>query len=72
MSVWKSDESGLWQVDSTLGAMAGNKHAFFGAVFLEDDKQILAYTYNGAMHRWDKETITDPDTNEVTSIKWNP
>jgi len=35
--------------------MAGNKHAFYGAQFLEDDKSILAYTYNGAMHRWDKE-----------------
>jgi hypothetical protein len=30
--------------------MTGNKHAFFGALFLEDDSKILAYTYNGAFH----------------------
>ena len=30
--------------------MTGNKHSFFGATFLEDDEQILAYTYNGAMN----------------------
>jgi len=29
--VWKPDVDGLWSIDSTLGAMAGNKHAFYGA-----------------------------------------
>ena len=48
--IWKPDETGLWSVETTLGAMVGNKHAFFGAKFLEDDKMILAYTYNGAFH----------------------
>eukprot|EP00347_Sterkiella_histriomuscorum_P000283 403376473 len=67
VSVWKSDATGLWQVDSTLGAMAGNKHAFFGAIFMKDDQQILAYTYNGGMNRWDKEQIPESD-----SFKWSP
>lgn len=40
----------IWNVESTLGAMVGNKHAYFGAIFLGDDQKILAYTYNGAMH----------------------
>jgi len=52
--VWKPDETGMWSVDSTLGAMAGNKHAFYGAQFLEDDQQIMAITYNGAFHQWNK------------------
>jgi len=30
--------------------MQGNKHAYYGAQFLTDDQEILAYTFNGAMH----------------------
>jgi WD40 repeat protein len=30
--VWKPDqETGIWSVESTLGAMQGNKHAYYGA-----------------------------------------
>jgi len=30
--IWKPDQqSGVWSVESTLGAMQGNKHAYFGA-----------------------------------------
>jgi hypothetical protein len=32
--------------------MLGNKHAFFGALFSPDQRKVLAYTYNGAMHIW--------------------
>ena len=33
--LWRADEeSEAWNVASTLGAMVGNKHAFFGAIFL--------------------------------------
>ena len=35
--------------------MVGNKHAFFGAIFLSTPRQILAYTYGGAMHQWHQE-----------------
>jgi WD40 repeat protein len=49
--VWQADpETEAWHVQSTLGAMVGNKHAFFGAIFLSTPRQILAYTYGGAMH----------------------
>jgi hypothetical protein len=34
--------------------MQGNKHAYFGADFLSDDQEILAYTFNGAFHQWKK------------------
>ena len=51
--VWKPEaDTGVWSVESTLGAMQGNKHAYFGALFLSDDQEILAYTFNGAMHQW--------------------
>jgi len=53
--VWKPEKAtGVWSVESTLGAMQGNKHAYFGAEFLKDDSEILAYTFNGAMHQWKK------------------
>jgi WD40 repeat protein len=30
--VWKPEqETGIWSVESTLGAMQGNKHAYYGA-----------------------------------------
>lgn len=51
--VWEANgETEAWSVESTLGAMVGNKHAFFGAMYLDDIDQILAYTYGGAMHQW--------------------
>ena len=53
--IWKVDQdSGVWVVETTLGEMSGNKHAYFGAEFLEKYK-IFAYTFNGAFHRWDYE-----------------
>ena len=53
VSLWQADaETEAWSVESTLGAMVGNKHAFFGAAFLSDVNHILAYTYGGAMHQW--------------------
>lgn len=51
--LWTPDvTTGLWSVDSTLGAVVGNKHAYFGADFVESTEKILAYTYNGALHSW--------------------
>lgn len=59
VSLWQADpESEAWSVESTLGAMVGNKHAFFGAMFLESVNNILAYTYGGAMHQWKRSTET--------------
>lgn len=53
--LWKMDKSsGVWLVDTTLGEMSGNKHAFYGAEFLSSES-IFAYTFNGAFHRWDLE-----------------
>lgn len=49
-----------WNVVSTLGAMTGNKHAYFGAQFLDShlnkgERSLLAYTYGGAVHIWSRE-----------------
>ena len=53
--MWKADpETGVWSVESTLGAMQGNKHAYYSSQFISDDKEIIAYTFNGAMHQWKK------------------
>jgi len=50
---WECDTTTeVWSAESTLGALVGNKHAFFGAMFLGSTDQILAYTYGGAMHQW--------------------
>ena len=54
--VWSLD-GGLWSAEAVLGEMSGNKFAYFGAMFLDKScKEILAYTYNGAFHRWLKNT----------------
>jgi hypothetical protein len=50
VALWRADEAGAWSVESTLGALVGNKHAYFGAVYLNDSNHILANTYGGAMH----------------------
>ena len=53
VALWGADLSTeAWSIQSTLGALVGNKHAYFGAVFLNDDNSILAYTYGGALHLW--------------------
>ena len=55
VALWRADEkTETWQIDSTLGALVGNKHAYFGAIFLNDSNNILAYTYGGAMHMWSR------------------
>jgi hypothetical protein len=33
--LWSLNEDDQWSVISTLGAMTGNKHAYFGAQFLD-------------------------------------
>lgn len=55
VALWKADEeTEAWEIESTLGALVGNKHAYFGAIFLQNSKNILAYTYGGAMHQWER------------------
>lgn len=56
MVFWECDQqTEMWSIESTLGALVGNKHAFFGAQFLGSQDHILAYTYGGAMHQWRRE-----------------
>lgn len=78
--VWKPEaDTGVWSVESTLGAMQGNKHAYFGALFLEDDREILAHTFNGAMHQWKKsadgkwvpQLTVKGHFGEVTDLDWD-
>lgn len=77
--VWKPDEeTGVWSADSTLGAMQGNKHAYFGAQFLSDDQEIISYTFNGAMHQWKRvegrwlpQLTVKGHFGEVTDLDWD-
>ena len=79
--VWKPElDTGVWSVESTLGAMQGNKHAYFGALFLSDDQEILAYTFNGAMHQWKRasdggfwqpQLTVKGHFGEVTDLDWD-
>ena len=81
VSLWEADaETEVWSVETNLGAMVGNKHAFFGAMFLGSLDQILAYTYGGAMHQWKKNKETDQwqpsltvkgHFSEVTDMTWD-
>lgn len=64
--------------------MSGNKHAYFGAQFLDglnqDQRTIFAYTYGGAVHIWSKsrEDKWEPKVTvkghfaEVTDLDWDP
>lgn len=66
VSLWVADEAGAWTIESTLGALVGNKHAFFGAIFLDDINHILAYTYGGAMHQWLRDNQTGKWNTQLT------
>ena len=51
VALWRADsETESWSIESTLGALVGNKHAYFGAIFMQSSDNILAYTYGGAIH----------------------
>lgn len=79
--VWKPDvDSGVWSVESTLGAMQGNKHAYYGAQFIKADQEIIAYTFNGAMHQWKRtgesgkwvpQLTIKGHFGEVTDLDWD-
>ena len=55
---WADAKTEAWSVESTLGALVGNKHAYFGAMYLDTTEEILAYTYGGAMHQWTRNKET--------------
>jgi WD40 repeat protein len=61
--------------------MSGNKHAYFGAQFLdglsENERLIFAYTYGGAVHIWSGDNWVSKVTikghfGEVTDLDWDP
>jgi hypothetical protein len=64
--------------------MSGNKHAYFGAKFLdglsEGERTIFAYTYGGAVHiwsntrddRWVPKVTIKGHFAEVTDLDWDP
>lgn len=79
VALWRADPiTESWTIESTLGALVGNKHAYFGAIFLQDSNNILAYTYGGAMHQWERSNESWKPTltvkghfGEVTDLDWD-
>lgn len=68
VGIWKYDsDNNIWNRDVTLGEMVGNKHAFFSAIFIENNSSVLAYTYNGAFYLWRKK-----DEGKVLEYKSEP
>lgn len=39
--------------------MTGNKHAYFGAIFLDNENSIISYTYTGALYYYTREKSSD-------------
>ena len=42
----------IWDKKYSLGEMIGNKHAFFYATFLNNYKEVLAYSFHGSLYFW--------------------
>ena len=63
---------------TSQGVTMGNKHQYFGAIYLQNIEEILAYTYNGAMHSWKKSDgewkpalTMKGHFREVTDLDWD-
>jgi elongator complex protein 2 len=61
--------------------MVGNKHSFFSAIFSDNFKSIIAYTYNGAFYLWkcnnsEKKISSQPIIHghfgPVSDLDWDP
>lgn len=53
VALWEQYEDGkTWGIESRLGEVTGNKNAYFGACLNSLGNEIVAYTFNGALHYW--------------------
>jgi len=51
MLIWE-EEHGIWLEKVRVGETGGNTLGFLGAVWGEEDNQILGYSWGGALHFW--------------------
>ena len=54
MIVWKQteDQDGVWTDSVRVGEVGGNTLGFLGCQFGPENEQLLAYSFNGALHLW--------------------
>ena len=53
MIVWKqTEDDGVWSDSVRVGEVGGNTLGFLGCQFGPENKELLAYSFNGALHLW--------------------
>ena len=78
--VWTYDNDTAMWVDSVrVGEVGGNTLGFYGAQFSSDGDHIIAHSYSGALHGWDKHknswkagVILGGHMSTVSDIAWEP
>ena len=69
----------IWDKKYSLGEMIGNKHAFFYATFLNNYKEVLAYSFHGSLYFWkmneqekyEAMPVVHGHFSEVTDLRWD-
>ena len=69
----------IWDKKYSLGEMIGNKHAFFYATFLNNYKEVLAYSFHGSLYFWKMNEQEKYEAmpavhghfSEVTDLRWD-
>lgn len=79
--VWNFDvENQLWVDSVRVGEIGGNTLGFYGAHFSSDCEHILAHSYTGALHGWDRTeknswhpgVVLSGHSASVNDISWEP
>ncbi|ALC40621.1 Elp2 [Drosophila busckii] len=54
MIVWAPIEEGVWMEQVRVGTVGGNSMGFYGGKFAPDGCSIMAHSYQGGFHIWNK------------------
>ena len=81
IGIWTFDKKyNIWDKTYSLGEMIGNKHSFFYATFLNSYKEVLAYSFHGALYYWkmneegkyQENPVIHGHFDIVSDIRWDP
>ncbi|XP_014663840.1 PREDICTED: elongator complex protein 2-like [Priapulus caudatus] len=80
--LWKPDaDTGVWLDKVRVGEIGGNTLGFYGCQLSPDGCSFMAHGYQGAIHMWHKNQVSDQwvpgvtvggHFDEVTDIDWDP
>ncbi|CAK8674602.1 unnamed protein product [Clavelina lepadiformis] len=79
--IWEYDDAaGIWVDKVRVGEVGGNTLGFYGAQFSEDGKHIIAQSFSGALHGWDRRcddqwepaVMVSGHSSVVNDIDWEP